>query len=188
MFLLSYNLPSLTLPQPFVLHNTIHQECQTCGLWTRNSPPWGPVQPFRWFWKKRKKKKISQKSELLLSVHWGRCSNKSVGHPSTCALIFRLHIKTTHQASWMWHEGAAGGKCCFKGEKWRTSYLFTKLNGKPVCLECIPWTTLNPTIRIIMPRNSITFRDNWEQRRYKTYWPLWRNSSLFSIVVERWAT
>ncbi len=45
--------------------------------------------------------------------------------PHTDLLADRLYIKTTHEASWMLHTGAAGGKLCYvKGEKWNQSVGF----------------------------------------------------------------
>ncbi len=86
-------------------------------------------------------------------------------------------------------------QCQVFQEKWTTSYLFTEVNGKPVCLVCTistqkcaerPQRTLNATIRLIMPRITITLKDNWEQTRYENCWPVWKNSSLFLVIVKRW--
>ncbi len=38
---------------------------------------------------------------------------------------------------------------------------------------------LSATIRLIMPWITLTSKDNWEQWRYKSCRPVWRNSRLF---------
>ncbi len=154
-----------------------------CRLEMARSGDW--VWPFRWFWKVwilRKKNPISQWSELLLSVHWRCCPIMSVGNSSACTLTCRLPIKRTHQTSWMLHARAAGGKCCLKGEKriqsvgfskknWPFPIFFMEVNGKPVCFMCLQHvsanTTFNTTIKLIMPRITITSKTTESRKGMK---------------------
>ncbi len=85
--------------------------------------------------------------------------------------------------------------CCrFSKKNGLILLFFQRLMGKPVCLVCIQQISvlkeynLNATIRLIMLRITITSKDNWEQRRYENCRPVWRNSSLFIVIDERWAT